>query len=238
MFTTLAPVNSPSNTDPHPANHRGLPGRLQPLGLLANWQLSRQHILPRPILDRVGGSSAVRSARLGTGEAIVVRSFAEGDSVARLTRLLHRAYSGHAAEGRVFFASYQSVEDTAYRLGRGECWLALRAGELVGTVTVAAPHGAPEGYPAPPGSGSFWQLAVDPSCQGTGLGQRLLALAEERISELGSSQVVVDTSVEAVELVGWYRRRGYVPVGSWRWSVTNYESVVLLKELMPRGNGL
>ncbi|OII60237.1 hypothetical protein BJP39_11150 [Streptomyces sp. CC77] len=165
----------------------------------------------------------------------MVRLFAEGDSVADLTSLLHRAYSGHAAEGRIFFASYQSEEDTAHRLGRGECWLALRAGELVGTVTVAAPHAVPEEYPAPAGSGSFWQLAVDPEYRGTGLGHRLLALAEERIAALGSSRVVIDTSAEAVELVGWYRRHGYVPVGAWRWGVTNYESVVLLKELTPGG---
>ncbi len=168
----------------------------------------------------------------------MVRSFAEGDSAAELTRLLHRAYFDHAAEGRVFFASYQSVQDTAYRLGRGECWLALQAGELVGTVTVAAPYEVPEGYPAPAGSGSFWQLAVDPSHRGTGLGQRLLTLAEERVAALGSAQVVIDTSAEAVDLVGWYRRCGYVPVGSWQWGVTNYESVVLLKELVPGGQGL
>ncbi len=161
----------------------------------------------------------------------MVRLFTQGDSVADLTRLLHRAYSGHAAEGRVFFASYQSVQDTAHRLGRGECWVALQGSELVGTVTVAAPYAAPEGYPAGAGSGSFWQLAVDPSHRGTGLGQRLLVLAEERIAALGFSQVVIDTSAEAVDLVGWYRRRGYVPVGSWRWRVTNYDSVVLLKEL-------
>ncbi|MFF5423725.1 MULTISPECIES: GNAT family N-acetyltransferase [unclassified Streptomyces] len=199
-------------------------------------QLGRRRISFRPILDRVDGSPAGRSKRLGSRESVVVRSFAEGDSVAHLTRLLHRAYSAHAAEGRVFFASYQSVEDTAYRLGMGECWLALRAGELVGTVTVAVPYEAPDGYPAPAGSGSFWQLAVDPSYRGTGLGQRLLALAEERIAELGSAQVVIDTSAQAVDLVGWYRRRGYVPVGSWSWGVTNYESVVLLKELTPGGH--
>ncbi|MEU5215008.1 N-acetyltransferase [Streptomyces sp. NPDC020807] len=186
-------------------------------------------------MDRtpVGGRT-----RRGSREPIVLRLFAEGDSIADLTSLLHRAYSGHAAEGRVFFASYQSVEDTAYRLGRGECWLALQAGGLVGTVTVAALHEVPKGYPDPAGSGSFWQLAVDPSYRGTGLGQRLLALAEERIAALGSSRVVIDTSVEAVDLVGWYRRRGYVPVGSWRWAVTNYESVVLLKELGPGVPGL
>ncbi|WP_370413552.1 GNAT family N-acetyltransferase [Streptomyces fradiae] len=171
------------------------------------------------------GSSARRSIRLGSREPVVVRPFAEGDSVAQLTRLLHRASSAHTAEGRVFFASYQSVEDTAYRLRKGECWLAPRAGELVGTVTVAAPYGVPEGYPAPAGAGAFWQLAVDPEYRGTGLGQRLLDLAEERIGALGSSQVVIDTSAQAADLVGWYRRRGYVPVGSWRWGVTNYESV-------------
>ncbi|MFJ9430958.1 GNAT family N-acetyltransferase [Streptomyces sp. NPDC101490] len=174
---------------------------------------------------------------LGIREAVVVRQFIEGDSVAQLTCLLHRAYSTHAAEGRVFFASYQSVEDTAYRLGKGECWLALWAGELVGTVTVAAPYGVPEGYPAPSGAGAFWQLAVDPEWRAVGLGQLLLDLAEERIGALGASQVVIDTSAEAAELVGWYRRRGYVPVGSWWWGVTNYESVVLMKELSPAVRG-
>ncbi|WP_185909327.1 GNAT family N-acetyltransferase [Streptomyces sp. WAC01280] len=157
--------------------------------------------------------------------------------MARLTRLLHRAYAEHAAAGRAFFASYQSVTDTAWRVGKGECWVALQAGELVGTVTVAAPHAVPESYPAPSDAGAFWQLAVDPTFRGTGLGQRLLVLAERRIAALGSAQVAIDTSAEAVELVGWYRRRGYAPVGSWRWGVTNYESVVLVKDLVPGGEG-
>ncbi|MFJ2228069.1 GNAT family N-acetyltransferase [Streptomyces halstedii] len=171
------------------------------------------------------GSPLGGAMRRSHREAVVVRRFAEGDSVSQLTCLLHRAYAAHAAEGRVFFASYQSVEDTAYRLGKGECWIALRDGELVGTVTVAEPYGAPQGYPAPVDAGAFWQLAVEPECREMGLGQRLLALTEERIGALGSSQVVIDTSVQAVEPVGWYRRRGYVPVDSWRWGVTNYESI-------------
>ncbi|MFF2749213.1 GNAT family N-acetyltransferase [Kitasatospora sp. NPDC058048] len=160
-----------------------------------------------------------------------MQRFSEDDSVETLTRLLHRAYADHAAAGRVFFASYQSVKDTASRLRRGECWLALQGANVVGTVTVAAPYAAPDGYPAPVGVGSFWQLAVDPTYRGTGLGQRLLTLAEDRIVALGSTVAVIDTSAEAVELVGWYRRRGYAPVGTWRWDVTNYESVVLQKDL-------
>ncbi|MER8101911.1 GNAT family N-acetyltransferase [Kitasatospora sp. NPDC094016] len=165
------------------------------------------------------------------GEPVVLRRFTQDDSVEGLTRLLHRAYSDHVAAGRVFFASYQSVQDTANRLRKGECWIALIGTELVGTVTLAAPYEAPERYPAPAGAGSFWQLAVAPSQRGTGLGQRLLALAEARVTALGSAQVAIDTSAEATELLGWYRRRGYVPVGTWRWDVTNYESVVLLKDL-------
>ncbi|MGV9690183.1 GNAT family N-acetyltransferase [Streptomyces sp. NPDC003444] len=166
-----------------------------------------------------------------------VRRLTADDSVEELTALLHRSYADHAAAGRVFFASYQSAHDTEYRVSGGECWLAVRDAEVVGSVTVAAPYPVPEGYPAPAGAGSFWQLAVDPSYMGTGLGQRLLALAEERIAEIGSSQVVIDTSAEAVDLVSWYSRRGYSPIGSWRWGVTNYESLVLLKELSPVGHG-
>ncbi|MFJ3646919.1 GNAT family N-acetyltransferase [Streptomyces murinus] len=122
-------------------------------------------------------------------------------------------------------------------MSKGECWTALRAGGLVGTVTVTAPYGAPEGYPAPAGAGLFWQLAVDPEYRAMGLGQWLLTLAEERIGALGFSQVVIDTSAEAVDMIGWYRRRGYMSVGRWRWRVTNYESVVLMKELRTGGRG-
>ncbi|MFB7472367.1 GNAT family N-acetyltransferase [Kitasatospora sp. NPDC056184] len=160
-----------------------------------------------------------------------VRRFTTGDSVGDLTRLLHRAYAEHAEAGRVFFAAYQSAQDTAARILKGECWLAFFGAELVGSVTVAAPYETPEGYPAPTGAGSFWQLAVDPGHRKTGLGQQLLLLAEDRIVALGAAEAIIDTSVQAVELVGWYRRRGYVPVGTWRWDVTNYESVVLLKDL-------
>ncbi|WP_406112836.1 hypothetical protein [Kitasatospora purpeofusca] len=46
--------------------------------------------------------------------------------------------------------------------------------------------------------------------------------------------MVIDTSSEATELIGWYRRRGYAPVGMWRWDVTNYDSVVLVKDLFAR----
>lgn len=163
--------------------------------------------------------------------AVRIRRFGEEDSVERLTELLHRAYADHAAAGRVFFASYQTPQDTRHRLSKGECWIATTGETVLGTVTVSAPHSTPDGYPAPQNAGSFWQLAIDPTQRGTGLGNRLLQLAESRIVALGSAQAVIDTSAEATDLVAWYRRRGYEPIGTWRWGVTNYDSTVLLKNL-------
>ncbi|MEU7990478.1 hypothetical protein AB0B56_37015 [Streptosporangium canum] len=48
-------------------------------------------------------------------ESIIMRRFTDGDSVKGLTTFLHRAYADHAAAGLVFFASYQTPEDTRRR---------------------------------------------------------------------------------------------------------------------------
>lgn len=166
-----------------------------------------------------------------SAEPVVIRRFIEDDSVEELTVLLHRAYADHAAAGLVFFASYQTPEDTLRRLGKGECWVALERGTIVGSVTVTGTYDTPPGYPAPVHAGSFWQLAVDPARRGTGLGHRLLTLAETRITALGASKIVIDTSAQATDLIAWYGRHGYTSIGTWKWGVTNYDSIVLAKDL-------
>lgn len=169
----------------------------------------------------------------GPVESIIMRRFTDGDSVEGLTTFLHRAYADHAAAGLVFFASYQTPEDTRRRLDKGECWIALEQGTIIGSVTVTGTHDTPPGYPAPSDAGSFWQLAVDPAQRGTGLGHRLLTLAESRIAALGASKAVIDTSSQAADLIAWYERHGYTSIGTWKWDVTNYDSVVLAKDLVP-----
>jgi ribosomal protein S18 acetylase RimI-like enzyme len=164
-------------------------------------------------------------------DGIEFRTFATEDSVDDLTELLHRAYADHAAEGRQFFASYQTVEDTRHRLSKGECWLALSSGTIIGTVTLSVPMSIPDGYPAHGNAGTFYQLAIDPAWRGTGLGGHLLGIAERRIEELGASEVVIDTSELASDLISWYERRGYERCGTWKWNVTNYDSVVLHKTM-------
>jgi ribosomal protein S18 acetylase RimI-like enzyme len=159
------------------------------------------------------------------------RQFTPQDSIDELTDLLHQAYAPHAEAGRRFFASYQTSADTARRIARGECWVVFDREVLAGTVTVAAPYPFPPGYPAPEPAATYFQLAVRPSYQRSGLGGKLVALAEQRIRELGVAEVAIDTSVEARDLIGWYARRGYRETGRWRWDVTNYESIVFAKSL-------
>lgn len=163
--------------------------------------------------------------------AHTLRPFDSRDSLDQLTALLHRAYTAHAVAGRRFFASYQSPADTQRRIAKGECWLALDGSTLLGTVTVVAPYSFPDGYPAPREAGTFYQLAVDPERQAQGLGDALLRQAEARIRFLGSRTVAIDTSRLATDLIRWYEKRGYKETGSWRWDVTNYESIVLVKDL-------
>ena len=161
----------------------------------------------------------------------VIRRLTENDSLTELTALLHAAYAEHALAGRRFFASYQSVDDTRKRVAKGECWVACDDGVMVGTVTVAFPLVAPDGFPCGPRAGTFSQLAVLPAYRGNRLGHALLTLAEQRIAELGGTQAVIDTSSLATDLIAWYERCGYAELGRWRWNVTNYESVVLGKTL-------
>ena len=163
--------------------------------------------------------------------AVHIRRFTTHDSIEELTALLHAAYAEHAAAGRTFFASYQSVGDTRHRVENGECWVMFAGDLMVGTVTIAVPPKVPQGYPAGVRSGTFYQLAVLPQWRQQRLGKRLLRWAEQRIVELGDDAAVIDTAVTATELIAWYERRGYTAVGRWLWDVTNYESVVLRKAL-------
>jgi GNAT superfamily N-acetyltransferase len=95
---------------------------------------------------------------------------------------------------------------------------------------IPAPRRTSE-YPGPAIAGTFSQLAVLPSHRGTGFGRQLLEFAENRLVELGADDVVIDTSSLATQLIAWYERRGYRSVGNWQWDVTNYQSVVLHKQL-------
>jgi N-acetylglutamate synthase-like GNAT family acetyltransferase len=52
-------------------------------------------------------------------------------------------------------------------------------------------------------------VAVDPAAQGSGLGRRLMAHAEERARILGLTELRLYTNEKMVENLAWYPRLGY-----------------------------
>ena len=165
---------------------------------------------------------------------VTIRRLRETDSLAELTEMLHRAYAPLAAAGMRYLASHQDVDVTARRAAGGECYVAVCAGRVVGTVTLGLPgggKGAP--YYERPGVCTFQQFAVEPEFQGLGIGTRLMDTIEARAAELGATEIALDTSEHAAELISRYEQRGYRIVARVDWEVTNYVSVVMSKPLRP-----
>jgi ribosomal protein S18 acetylase RimI-like enzyme len=62
---------------------------------------------------------------------------------------------------------------------------------------------------AEPGALLIENVAVSPSCQGRGLGRRLMAHAEGLAATLGYGEIQLYTNARFVENVAFYRRLGY-----------------------------
>ncbi|TGD95966.1 GNAT family N-acetyltransferase [Methylobacterium nonmethylotrophicum] len=84
-------------------------------------------------------------------------------------------------------------------LARYEVWLAEVDGAPAGAL-VLDPH---------PDHLTIWSVAVDPSRQGGGLGNALLAAAEARARDLDLSELRLYTGDKLVRNIDWYARRGY-----------------------------
>jgi N-acetylglutamate synthase-like GNAT family acetyltransferase len=74
-------------------------------------------------------------------------------------------------------------------------------------------------------------VAVVPEEQGTGVGKRLLALAEEEARRLGLSQVRLYTNAAMTENVSYYARNGYRETH--RAVDEGFDRVFFVKELPP-----
>lgn len=101
----------------------------------------------------------------------------------------------------------------------GDTVLAWRDGELVGMITVVVES-----------DGVLVQnVAVAPQTQGTGLGSRLLAHAEQIARDAGKPKLRLYTNEAMVENVAFYRRRGFSEVR--RAEEHGYRRVFFVKDL-------
>jgi ribosomal protein S18 acetylase RimI-like enzyme len=115
-------------------------------------------------------------------------------------------------------AGYEPVlRDVAGRAGQATVLVALSAGRLVGTVTVAT-RGGRYAELAAPGEAVVRMLVTDPAARGRGVGEALMQAALRAASDEGCTAVRLSTQPGMVAAHRLYERLGFVrtPADDWR----------------------
>jgi len=167
---------------------------------------------------------------------VSIRPLHHNDSIPALTEVIHAGYVLLQRHGWNFNGVDQPEAVTAERIRQGICLVAEADSHLIGTILVHGPfRAAPFAYIERDDVAYFQQFAVHPDWQQCGVGSQLLAQAELCAAAAGYAFLSADTAAAATDLVAYYRRRGYGPVGEMQWPGKNYRSVVLSKPLAAAG---
>lgn len=164
--------------------------------------------------------------------AAAIRALQPTDSIAAITELLHRAYTPLGAMGLNYTAVDQSAIETARRISRGTCAVAVLDERVVGTITAVG--GKTDGgcpWYREPQVARAHQFAVEPELQHRGIGGALMQWVEDWAQQQGYRELAVDTAEPAEHLVSFYTRRGYRFIEFAQWPGKRYRSVVLSKLL-------
>ena len=151
-------------------------------------------------------------------EAVRIRPAAPFD-VPAIRELVELAY-GHYVE-RIGRRPAPMDDDHAEVVARGHTWVAEEAGALVGVLVLV------------PGSDHLLieNVAVAPDRWGTGVGRRLLDVAEDRAREAGVAELRLYTNALMTENRAYYARRGYRETG--RQVVDGFDRVWFAKPAQP-----
>jgi GNAT superfamily N-acetyltransferase len=163
-----------------------------------------------------------------------IRRLRSCDSLDTLTHLLHRAFEDLARRGIECQCATQPANLTNDRVRRGECFIAVSGGRMIGTVTLEHPDpsSAIEAY-RDATTASVHQLAVDPASQGAGVGGALIACAGAWAGARRYERLALDTPQGASREVAWYFGRGFDLVQTVHVPGRRYASVVLTRAARP-----
>ncbi len=139
-------------------------------------------------------------------ETVSIRATVTGD-IPALVRLINTAF---IVEQFVFEGDRINAEETQAFMETGKFLVAEDSGGFAGCVYVEVRQG--RGY--------LGLLAVDPSRQGTGLGRKLVAAAEDYFRTAGCSAVDLRVISQRTPLPPFYRRLGYAEIGTAPFSPT------------------
>jgi [ribosomal protein S18]-alanine N-acetyltransferase len=103
------------------------------------------------------------------------------------------------------------------------------------TLVAGAEDGAIAGFLVAYGglTGHVITIDVSPAARRSGVGSMLLRAAEDRLREAGSRAVGLETAVDNVSALSFYKRHGYNVVRTWpRYYSNGVDALVLKKELV------
>ncbi|WP_345947804.1 GNAT family N-acetyltransferase [Mucilaginibacter sp. PAMB04274] len=75
-------------------------------------------------------------------------------------------------------------------------------------------------------------LTVNPLLQAAGIGRQLLAAADDHARKLGCQAIKISVITSRLELISWYKRRGYIATGETMPLVTHNSVAKVPVELM------
>lgn len=163
---------------------------------------------------------------------MTIRVLEEVDDLEALTSLLNRGYAGLAQQGLRYVASWMTPDMVRERLNLATCFVMTDGADLIGTGMLYAPDPNSEcRLYRRPDVRYFGKFTIDPARRGEGLGRMLFLHLENEARHRGAEVFACDTAKPATALIQMYRRWGFEIVGEMKWSLTNYESVILAKAL-------
>lgn len=176
----------------------------------------------------------VYSYSLNDTEKIEFKLLSSGDSIDELTELLHRSYKFLADLGLNYVAATQDREKTLSRARRAyKCFVGIYRDKIVSTISLYSPRPAEESsWYSKDFVAKIGQFAVTPELQNSGIGSKMMDIAEEEAKAIKNvREIALDTAEGAFHLIEFYKKRGYRYVETIKWDMVNYKSVVLSKPL-------
>jgi ribosomal-protein-alanine N-acetyltransferase len=161
------------------------------------------------------------AGRYNGGVSFVIRNF-QPDDFETLWRIDQQCFPPGI--------SYSRPELKVYIRHRGACTLVAsnpgttETEKRIGGFIIA--HSGPTGH--------IVTIDVIPSARRSGVGSLLLEAAERRLQAAGSRAVGLETAVDNVPALAFYKRHGYHVVRTWpRYYSNGVDALVLRKELAP-----
>lgn len=152
--------------------------------------------------------------------------WADLSEAGEIRHIVNAAYKELADMGLNYTATYQSEEETKWRMTGGRTLIVQDGERAIGTI-----HMREKNYFTARRSAYLGQFGFLPDYKGRGLGSRVMDFVEGVARREEFECIQLDTAKPAKHLVELYLKRGYRIVGETHFEGKTYESWIFEKDL-------